>query len=49
MRPYAEKLEAVLSNVSASLDSGEVYSEKRDVKRVARAITSNRGLWRLQQ
>ena len=46
MRPYAEKLQAVLSNVSASLDSGEgVYSEKRDVKRVLLvAITSNRGL-----
>ena len=46
MRPYAEKLQAVLSNVSASLDSGEgVYSEKRGVKRVLLvAITSNRGL-----
>ena len=46
MRPYAEKLQAVLSNVSASLDSGEeVYSEKRDEKRVLLvAITSNRGL-----
>tara|TARA_B100000900_G_C20526152_1_gene694277 strand:+ start:142 stop:1023 length:882 start_codon:yes stop_codon:yes gene_type:complete len=46
MRPYAEKLQAVLSNVSASLDSGDgVYSEKRDVKRVLLvAITSNRGL-----
>lgn len=46
MRPYAEKLQAVLSNVSASLDSGEgVYSEKRHVKRVLLvAITSNRGL-----
>ncbi|MDA1336186.1 MAG: ATP synthase F1 subunit gamma [Bacteroidetes bacterium] len=46
MRPYAEKLQAVLSNVSASLDSGEgVYSEKRQVKRVLLvAITSNRGL-----
>ncbi|MAI23075.1 MAG: ATP synthase F1 subunit gamma [Crocinitomicaceae bacterium] len=46
MRPYAEKLQAVLSNVSASLDSGDgVYSEKREVKRVLLvAITSNRGL-----
>ena len=46
MRPYAEKLQAVLSNVSASLDSSEgVYSEKREVKRVLLvAITSNRGL-----
>lgn len=46
MRPYAEKLKGVLSNVSASLDSGDgVYSQKRDVKRVLIvAITSNRGL-----
>jgi len=46
MRPYAEKLQAVLSNVSASLDSSEgVFSQKREVKRVLLvAITSNRGL-----
>lgn len=46
MRPYAEKLQAVLSNVSASLDSSEgVYSQKREVKRMLLvAITSNRGL-----
>jgi len=46
MRPYAEKLQAVLSNVSASLDAGEgVFSEKREVKSVLFvAITSNRGL-----
>ncbi len=46
MRPYAEKLQAVLSNVSGSLDSSEgIYSEQRDVKRVLLvAITSNRGL-----
>jgi F-type H+-transporting ATPase subunit gamma len=46
MRPYAEKLQAVLSNVSASLDAGEgVFSEKREVKSVLYvAITSNRGL-----
>ncbi len=46
MRPYAEKLQAVLSNVSASLDSSEgVYSQKREIKRVLLvAITSNRGL-----
>ena len=46
MRPYAEKLQAVLSNVSASLDAGEgVFSEKRAVKSVLYvAITSNRGL-----
>lgn len=46
MRPYAEKLQAVLSNVSASLDSSEgIYSQQRPVKRVLLvAITSNRGL-----
>jgi F-type H+-transporting ATPase subunit gamma len=46
MRPYAEKLQAVLSNVSDSLDAGEgVFSEKREVKHVLYvAITSNRGL-----
>lgn len=46
MRPYAEKLQGVLSNVSASLDSSDgVYSQQRDVKRVLIvAITSNRGL-----
>jgi F-type H+-transporting ATPase subunit gamma len=46
MRPYAEKLQAVLSNVSASLDSSEgVYSKQRTEKRVLIvAITSNRGL-----
>tara|TARA_Y100000385_G_scaffold287560_1_gene352069 strand:- start:794 stop:1675 length:882 start_codon:yes stop_codon:yes gene_type:complete len=46
MRPYAEKLQAVLSNVSGSIDSGEgVFSEKRETKQVLYvAITSNRGL-----
>ena len=46
MRPYAEKLQGVLSNVSASLDSSDgVYSQQRDVKRVLIVtITSNRGL-----
>ena len=46
MRPYAEKLQAVLSNVSASLDSSEgIYSQQRTEKRVLLvAITSNRGL-----
>lgn len=46
MRPYAEKLQGVLSNVSASLDSSDgVYSQQRDVKRaLIVAITSNRGL-----
>ncbi|MFT4779580.1 MAG: F-type H+-transporting ATPase subunit gamma [Flavobacteriales bacterium] len=46
MRPYAEKLQDILANVSSSLDSSEgVYSEEREVKNVLMvAITSNRGL-----
>lgn len=46
MRPYAEKLQAILSNVSASLDSSEgKYSQQREVKKVLYvAIVSNRGL-----
>ncbi|QQR87763.1 MAG: ATP synthase F1 subunit gamma [Flavobacteriales bacterium] len=46
MRPYAEKLQTILSNVSASLDGSEgKYSTKREVKNVLLvAIVSNRGL-----
>ena len=46
MRPYAEKLQAILSNVSASLDSSEGrYSQQREVKKVLLVtIVSNRGL-----
>ncbi len=46
MRPYAEKLQQILSNVSASLDSSEgKYSQQREVKNVLMvAIVSNRGL-----
>ncbi|MDG1261383.1 MAG: ATP synthase F1 subunit gamma [Flavobacteriales bacterium] len=46
MRPYAEKLQEILSNVSSSLDSSEgVYSVQREEKNVLMvAITSNRGL-----
>jgi len=46
MRPYAEKLQAILSNVSASLDSSEgKYSQQREVKNVLFvAVVSNRGL-----
>jgi len=46
MRPYAEKMQEILSNVSSSLDSSEgTYSVQRDVKNVlVIAITSNRGL-----
>jgi F-type H+-transporting ATPase subunit gamma len=46
MRPYAEKLQVVLANVSASLDDHEgVYARPREVKRVLFVpIVSNRGL-----
>lgn len=46
MRPYAEKLQEILGNVSASLDSSDgIYSKQREVKNVLIvAITSNRGL-----
>ncbi len=46
MRPYAEKLQDILGNVSASLDLSEgIYSSPREVKNVLIvAITSNRGL-----
>lgn len=46
MRPYAEKLQAILSNVSASLDSSEgKFSAQREVKKVLFVpIVSNRGL-----
>jgi len=46
MRPYANKLQEILSNLSASLDSSEgVYSAEREVQNVLLvSITSNRGL-----
>lgn len=46
MRPYAEKLQGVLSNLSTSLDTEEgVYSSEREVNDVLLVlITSNRGL-----
>jgi len=46
MRPYAERLQAILSNVSASLDTSEgKFAQQREVKRVLIvAIVSNRGL-----
>lgn len=47
MRPYAQKLEEILVNLSASLDSSEgVYSRKADkVEKVLLvAVSSNRGL-----
>lgn len=46
MRPYAEKLQDILSNVSATLESGEgVFGAQREVRNVLIvAVTSNRGL-----
>lgn len=46
MRPYAEKLQDILTNLSASLDTSEnEYSEERSAKNVLLIpITSNRGL-----
>lgn len=46
MRPYAEKLQEILGNLSATLDLSEnAYSDNRPVKNVLIvAITSNRGL-----
>jgi F-type H+-transporting ATPase subunit gamma len=46
MRPYAEKLQEILGNLSATLDASDgVYSVQREVKSVLLvAITSNRGL-----
>ena len=46
MRPYAEKLQEILVNLSATLDLSEnAYSEQRDVKTAyIVAVTSNRGL-----
>lgn len=46
MRPYAEKLQEILSNLSASLDTSEgVYGQQREVKNVLIvAVSSNRGL-----
>ena len=46
MRPYAEKLQEILGNLSATLDLSEnAYSHQREVKNeYIVAITSNRGL-----
>ncbi|MBC7488080.1 MAG: ATP synthase F1 subunit gamma [Cytophagaceae bacterium] len=47
IRPYAEKLDAILSNLSASLEdaSDNIYASEREIKRVLIvAITSDRGL-----
>ncbi len=46
MRPYAEKLQEILGNLSATLDLSEnAYSEDREIQNVLIVgITSNRGL-----
>ena len=46
MRPYAEKIQSILANVSATLDSSEgVFSQERAVKNaLVICITSDRGL-----
>ena len=46
MRPYAEKIQSILANVSATLDSSEgVFSEQRETKTaLIVCITSDRGL-----
>ena len=47
IRPYAEKLDGILSNLSASLDDANEnpYAEVRDIKRLlVVVITSDRGL-----
>jgi F-type H+-transporting ATPase subunit gamma len=46
MRPYAEKLQEILSNLSATLDLSEnAYSDNREAKNIlVIGITSNRGL-----
>lgn len=46
MRPYAEKLQEILSNLSSSLDTSEnEYAQERKVKNVLIVgVTSNRGL-----
>jgi F-type H+-transporting ATPase subunit gamma len=46
MRPYAEKLQEILSNLSATLDLSEnAFSDNREVKNAyIIAVTSNRGL-----
>lgn len=46
MRPYAEKLQEILNNVSGTLDLSEnAYADQREVKNILiLAISSNRGL-----
>lgn len=46
LRPYAEKLQEILTNVSTNLSDAEgIYSQEREVKNVLIiSVTSNRGL-----
>ncbi len=46
LRPYAEKLQEILGNLSATLDLSEnAYSDQREVKNILIiSVTSNRGL-----
>lgn len=46
MRPYSEKLQEILGNLTSSLDMSEnVYSQDKEIKNVLIvAVTSNRGL-----
>lgn len=46
LRPYSNKMQEILSNLSASLDASEnKYAQEREIKNVlVIAITSNRGL-----
>jgi len=46
LRPYANKLKEILSNLSASLEDGvSVYTQEREVKNILLiVVTSNRGL-----
>ena len=46
MRPYSEKLQEILGNLSATLDLSEnAFAEQREEKNVyIVAVTSNRGL-----
>ena len=47
LRPYSEKLQEIIENVSSTLDQEtlSVYAQPREVKRILFiAVTSNRGL-----
>jgi F-type H+-transporting ATPase subunit gamma len=47
LRPYSEKLQEIIQNVSSSSDSDNVsvFAQKREVKKILFiAVTSNRGL-----